>query len=228
MNRELASAGEMIRFGEWAAFELPKERPAIPAGAHTMNTERFLRKYGILLIAAAAFTIYTLLLSAYVAARTEKAVSERLEGEYQGKLMAWQQELNREREEQEAAARITENITQREAEALARVLYGVKDNSTDDLRTYAWCVLNRADNPAYPGTIEEVIAQPQQWMAYSADNPVLENLYQIAYEEIRLWQSGAHRPVSDEYVYMTWSPSDIVLRDTWKDGSGAHYWRDSA
>jgi len=225
MNNELASAGDMIRFGEWAAMDLPKERPARPAGAHMMDRERFLRKYGILLIAAAAFTIYTLLLAAYVAGRTEKRVTERLEGEYQGKLMAWQQELNREREQAEAAARITENVTQREAEALARVLYGVKDNSTDDLKTYTWCVLNRVDNPAFPSTIEEVIAQPQQWMAYSEDNPVLENLYAIAYDEIKLWQSGAHRPVSDEYVYMTWSPSDIVLRDAWKDGSGAHYWR---
>lgn len=112
-----------------------------------------------------------------------------------------------------------------EAEALARVLYGVKDNDTDDLRTLCWCVINRVDNPAYPGSVEEVIEQPQQWMGYSPGNPVLENLYRIAYAEISAWRSGEHRPCSDEYVFMAWTPSDIVLRNEFTTGSGTLYWR---
>ena len=53
---------------------------------------------------------------------------------------------------------------QAEAEDLARVLYGVKDNSTDDLRTLCWCVFNRVDSPEYANSIAEVVAQPKQWM----------------------------------------------------------------
>lgn len=112
-----------------------------------------------------------------------------------------------------------------EAQELARVLYGVKDNSTDDLRTYCWCVFNRVDNALYPDSLAEVIAQPQQWMRYSPENPVLEDLYQIARAELDAWHTGTTRPCSAEYIYMTWSPSRIVLRDTWENNAWTNNWR---
>ena len=112
-----------------------------------------------------------------------------------------------------------------EAEMLARVLYGVKDNSTDDLKTYCWCVFNRVDNKNYPDTLEGVIAQPKQWMRYDPENPVLETLWQIAREQLDAWHSGTRRPVSNEYVYMSWKSNDIVLRDNFTEGNGAKYWR---
>ena len=112
-----------------------------------------------------------------------------------------------------------------EATILARVLYGVKDNDTDDLKTYCWCVFNRVDNPAFPDTIEAVASQPQQWMRYDEDSPVLENLYQLAREQIDAWHTGERRPVGFEYVFMNWTPSDIVLRDDFKAGPTTRYWR---
>ena len=112
-----------------------------------------------------------------------------------------------------------------EADALARVLYGVRDNDTDDLKTYCWCVFNRVDNPSFPSTLEDVIAQPNQWMRYDPTNPVLENLYQIAREQLNAWHTDAHRPVSNEYVFMAWSAKDICLRDNFHEGSNCHYWR---
>lgn len=112
-----------------------------------------------------------------------------------------------------------------EAELLARVLYGVKDNSTDDLRTYCWCVFNRVDNEQYPSTLEDVIAQPQQWMRYDKTNPVLEPLYQIAREQLDNWHTSERRPVDISFVFMNWSSKDIALRDRWQEGSGCHYWR---
>lgn len=112
-----------------------------------------------------------------------------------------------------------------EAEALARVLYGVKDNSTDDLKTYCWCVLNRVDNPNYPDTLQDVIAQPKQWMRYDPTNPIIESLYQLAREQLDEWHNNTHRPVSNEYVFMNWSRNDICLRDNFYEGSGTHYWR---
>lgn len=112
-----------------------------------------------------------------------------------------------------------------EAEMLAKVLYGVKDNKTDDLRTYCWCVFNRVDNKAFPDTLEDVIGQPQQWMRYDVTNPIIESLYQIAREELDKWYTDSHRPVSSDYVFMNWSNSDICLRDNFYEGSGTHYWR---
>ena len=110
-----------------------------------------------------------------------------------------------------------------QCEMLARVLYGVKDNSTQDLKTLCWCVFNRVDNPNYPGTLEDVIAQPKQWMGYSENNPVLDELYKLAKEQIQLWQNG-RRPVSNELIYMSWTPARIVLRDTWQYGMNTNTW----
>lgn len=112
-----------------------------------------------------------------------------------------------------------------EAEMLARVLYGVRDNDTDDLKTYCWCVFNRVDNSQFPSTLEDVIAQPNQWMRYDQTNPILEDLYQLAREQLDAWHTDSHRPVSSEYVFMSWSSNDICLRDNFYEGSGVHYWR---
>lgn len=112
-----------------------------------------------------------------------------------------------------------------EAELLARVLYGVKDNKSDDLKTYCWCVFNRVDNKSFPSTLEDVIAQPQQWMRYDPTNPIIESLYQIAREQLDAWHSNPHRPVTNEYVFMNWSANDICLRDNFYEGSGTRYWR---
>lgn len=112
-----------------------------------------------------------------------------------------------------------------EAELLAKVLYGVKDNDNDDLRTYCWCVFNRVENQAFPSTLEDVIAQPNQWMRYDQTNPIIESLYQLAREQLDEWHNNTHRPVSNDYVFMNWSRNDICLRDNFYEGSGTRYWR---
>lgn len=112
-----------------------------------------------------------------------------------------------------------------EAKDLARVLYGVKENSTDDLRTLCWCVFNRVDSAEYANSVAEVVAQPKQWMGYKDDNPVLDNLYKLAREELLKWREGAVRPCSADYVFMIWSPNEIVLRNTWVNSSSTRYWR---
>lgn len=112
-----------------------------------------------------------------------------------------------------------------EADALAKVLYGVKDNSSDDLKTYCWCVFNRVDNRNYPDTLAEVIAQPGQWMRYDTKNPILESLYDLAREQLDAWHTGTHRPVSNEYVFMSWRSNDICLRDNFEVNAYTNYWR---
>lgn len=173
-------------------------------------------KYALVLLGA---VLYTLLV-----ARGAEAKAAR-------KYEAWQERWVNEYITQQEAARLgmpvdpQEAQLDAEAQALARVLYGVKDNSTDDLRTYCWCVFNRVDSPEYADTLEEVIEQPSQWMRYDPENPVIENLYQLAREELEAWHNGATRPCSADFIYMTWSPLEIVLRNTWTNGSSTRYWR---
>jgi len=173
-------------------------------------------KYALVLLGA---VLYTLLV-----ARGAEAKAAR-------KYEAWQERWVNEYITQQEAARLgmpvdpQEAQLDAEAQALARVLYGVKDNSTDDLRTYCWCVFNRVDSPDYADTLEEVIEQPSQWMRYDPENPVIESLYQLAREELEAWHNGATRPCSADFIYMTWSPLEIVLRNTWTNGSSTRYWR---
>ena len=117
-----------------------------------------------------------------------------------------------------------EELLKQEGEFLARMLYAYRNNSERDLRTAIWCALNRTDSSGYPNSVKEVCQQPSQWMGYSDDNPILNDLYEIAIKELETWHSG-YRPVGMEYVYMNWSAKQIILRDTWEKGSDTNYWQ---
>lgn len=118
-----------------------------------------------------------------------------------------------------------EELIKSEAEYIAKVLYGTAQNNTErDQRTVVWCILNRVDNTAYPNTIKEVCEQPSQWMGYSDKNPVLVSLYEIAMKELETWHNN-YRPVSADYVYMSWSSREITLRDTYGKTAGTRYWQ---
>lgn len=113
-----------------------------------------------------------------------------------------------------------------EAEYIAKVLYGTAINHADsDKRAVVWCILNRVEHYSHPNTIAEVCEQPKQWMGYSDSNPVLEENYNLALEELKIWYSGGHRPMSNEYIYLSWSSKEILLRDTFEENRNTNYWR---
>ena len=116
---------------------------------------------------------------------------------------------------------------EREAEWIAKVMYGMAkpDHKDSDLRAIVWCILNRVDNKAYPGEVQAVCQQKSQWMGYSDDNPVIAKLYDIALAELKKWHGDAVRPMSADYVYLTWSSKEILLRDTFAENRSANYWR---
>lgn len=158
-------------------------------------------------------------------------VSRAAEAKAERKYEAWKTRFAEEYAEMEEAKTRgipktpMEMLLESESEALARVLYGIKGNSTDDLKTACWCVLNRVDNALYPNSVEEVVAQKNQWVGYSDDNPVLDSLYKIAREQLEVWHDGTRRPVSSEFVYLNWTPFKVTLRDRWEEKSGTEYWR---
>lgn len=113
-----------------------------------------------------------------------------------------------------------------EAEYIAKVLYGTAANHADsDKRAVVWCILNRVEHHSHPDTVVEVCEQPKQWMGYSDSNPVLTDLYDIALAELKIWHSGGHRPMNNNYIFLTWSSSEILLRDTFEENRNTNYWR---
>ena len=120
------------------------------------------------------------------------------------------------------------DITQieREAEYIAKVIYGTARNHADsDKRAVVWCILNRVEHYSHPDTVAGVCEQPKQWMGYSSDNPVLTELYDLALAELKTWHSGDHRPMSNDYIYLTWYSNEILLRDTFEENKSTNYWR---
>jgi hypothetical protein len=120
------------------------------------------------------------------------------------------------------------DITQieQEAEYIAKVIYGTAKNHADsDKRAVIWCILNRVEHYAHPNTVAEVCEQPKQWMGYSSENPVLSDIYDLALTELKIWHNDGHRPISNDYIYLSWSSKEIVLRDTFEENDSTHYWR---
>lgn len=118
------------------------------------------------------------------------------------------------------------NTIESEAEYIAKVLYGTaRNHSTDGQRAVVWCILNRVDHQSYPNTVAEVCEQPSQWMGYDASNPIVEDLYDLSLEILKSWYNQGHRPVSKDFIFMSWSSSEIILRDTFEEKPGTHYWR---
>ena len=146
---------------------------------------------------------------------------------YEGRLAEMQQshenELYGVRAEYENLT--PEELLKQEGEYLARMLYGTALNHDErDQRSAIWCALNRVDSPGFPNSVKEVCQQASQWIGYSDDNPILNDLYELAIEELTTWHNN-YRPVNKDYVYMSWSSKEIKLRDTYEKSDNTRYWQ---
>ena len=187
----------------------------------------FRRKYGIALIGAALFTIYTVILSASVAHRTEIRVRQEMAGEAAAAVEKYKQEQARETQKQYflSGDASREAFINQEVDSAARLAARM---SNDTQKGGIICnALARVMNKAYPGTMQEVIAQPEQWMFYSADNKFSTHDREIAEKILRAYYEEGIVPtgLTEEFVYGSWSESDYVLRNTWDFGSSTRTWR---
>jgi len=164
-------------------------------------------------------------------AKYEKQIAE-INANHEAEMVALRAELQSDYEskvaELEQYYEYGGDVTQieREAEYIAKVIYGTARNHVDaDKKAVVWCILNRVEHYAHPDTIAEVCEQPKQWMGYSNDNPVLTENYDLALAELKTWYNDGHRPMSSDYIYLSWSSKEILLRDTFEENKNTHYWR---
>lgn len=73
--------------------------------------------------------------------------------------------------------------------AIAKTLYGECRGipSTTEKAAVVWCILNRVDSPSFDDTIIEVITAPYQFDGYDYNNPVLDDLYDLAEDVVNRW-----------------------------------------
>ena len=218
----------------YAKTEVP-HREEVQTGMWTRIVNRaserirvsFRRKWGILIIGAALFTIYTVILSASVAHRTEIRVRQEMAGEAAAAVEQYKAEQARETQKQYflSGDASREAFINQEIDAAARLAAKM---SNDVQKGGIICnALARVMNKAYPGTMAEVIAQPNQWMFYDPETKFSAHDREIAEKILRAYYEDGIVPVglTDEYVYGSWSESDFVLRNTWDFGSSTRTWR---
>lgn len=191
-----------------------------------VDWKRIIRKHGVTLASMFLLFVWTVTTCAITAHNVRAETEERLAAEYEAKLLAY---IEEQREAESAKYFLSgeasrEAAINQEADAIARVIGTM--NTKRQKRTMIWNILTRVDNPAYPGTVQEVIAQPQQWMFYDENNPIREDDRQLALEQLQLWHEGRYPAgLTTGHVYGEWSTNDYVLRDSWEKNSRTDYWR---
>lgn len=207
----------------------PKHTHSKPVRMQAEEKRRvFWRDYKIAIIIGVLFALYT----GFVCDLTAYIVRKRTTAEVTSELRAgFSDYLAQQDYERSAAAFLTgedslQTAMDAEADSLARLLYGYRNNSLRDRKTLIWCVLARVDNNGYPGSVEAVVNQDKQWMFYTSDNPIREDDRAIALEQLREWHSGKYpEKFDDSFVYAEWSAADIALRNTWLKSSETSWWR---
>lgn len=103
-------------------------------------------------------------------------------------------------------------LMEEQAKTVAKVLYAMKGNREAGLHLACWAVFDRVDHVRYADDLYAVCSADQAFMGWSDSNPVLDELYNIALEEVQRWHRGI-RPLDTAFVYLYWSPSEIYLFD---------------
>lgn len=194
----------------------------------TARKERFIKRYGITLIVACAFTIYSVVLSAWVNHRAEKRLTAQYEDYYQQMIDAWidEQKMEQSRQYFLSGDASREAAINKATGAVAAVISKLE---TDQQKlTEACCMLARVMNPAYPNSFEEVAEQEKQWMLYDGrDKTYTQHDWDLAESIVRPYMESGIIPngLTADMVYGEWSVNDFVLRDIWETNGKAHYWR---
>ena len=134
-------------------------------------------------------------------------------------------EMDAEHEQMMAEAAAAERRAQKEEEALqiqeaqaiARAWYGIRNFTAKyhytnaDLYTYAYCPVNRA--AATGKTIMEVLAEPDQFIAYSEHNNLETDLYNLALQFVADLHAGKLPQCDAKFKYAVLSEMGIWLVD---------------
>lgn len=223
----------MIRFDSWTPG-LPEPEKRKEGGRHMGGGSRnpFWRDYKILIVGAAVFTIYTILLSSWVSWRTETRVHAEMDADYERRVEQRIAEYHEQKQQEQAAEYFLSGEASREAfinqeiDAVAPVIAKL---STDAQKyTEASCMLARVMSPSYPNSFQEVAKQPKQWMFYDGtDNNFSDHDREIAEKIVRPYLESGKIPngLTAGLVHGSWSTNDYVLRDDYEGSGTMTTWR---
>lgn len=124
-----------------------------------------------------------------------------------------------------------EAVIEREATAIAKAFYGIKNfvekyhYTDEDLITYARCIFNRVDASKGINSVDVILSTPDQFLAYAENNPVLTEFYQIAHEAVTEWHNETVKPCDLSYRYAELTENGIYLSNEFNADGYSRRWR---
>lgn len=131
-------------------------------------------------------------------------------------------------QELEAAQAATEYVDRQMATAIAKADYGIRrfvekyHYGADDMATYHRSIFNRAD--ASGRSVEEVVSQEGQYLGYSDDNPVLDEYFDKAIEDVMAWREEETKPCDLSYQFAELTPDGVFLVNDINAGAYGRRW----
>lgn len=105
--------------------------------------------------------------------------------------------------------------------AVAQMLWGeARGCSTDNQIKAVWCVVNRVDDSRFSNTVTGVVSAPGQFYGYSPNNPVWDNLKDVARDVLTRWsleKQGAdvERELPKPYMWFTGNGVENIFREVY-------------
>lgn len=189
---------------------------------------RFFRRNAVLLVGLAVLVLWTWTIGTICYHNGVVDATEQLTEQYEAEIAKAVQAT---KDEIAAATFLSGDASkqaqmEREARLIAQAMDGIKTitEREDDLRTYAWNILFRVSDPGYPSSVAEVVAQPNQYMGFAENNPVVTEKYRVAMETVEDFYAG-NWPTTGKFLYAEWdSKGKVILRDTYLAGRDTEYW----
>ena len=114
-----------------------------------------------------------------------------------------------------------------EVTALAQTLYGeCRGCSELQQKAVCWCVFNRVDDGRFPDTLIGVVSQPLQLQGYSPNNPVWDNLYDVAYSCMVDWHNGENRILDPDMCWFSGWGRINHFRNAWLFEDATKFWEE--
>lgn len=115
--------------------------------------------------------------------------------------------------------------TREEVEVLAKMVYGEARGVPSKMEQAAcvWCALNRCD--AYGEGIVEVTTAPYQFVGYDADNPAMDELYELCEDVLSRWytekngKTDVGRVLPSDYLYFHGDGKHNYFRNEFQGGT---------
>lgn len=221
---------ELNARNELALWARQEEQPIfrIPSRSEIeRRADKFKKRYGLLLIAAAAWTLYTIILSAAVEHRTETRVRQAMAVEYASQLERYKAEQAEAKQAEYflSGSASREAFINQEIDAATQL---IQEEPNETMRgTKLGVALARLMSGLYGGTLQEVVSQPDQWMNYHADTKITQEVRAFAEKIVKAYYEDGVIPdgLTPDIQWLTWTPGDYLARNNWNAAAATKTWR---